>query len=108
MESKAREILLQAIADRNDERGIGGNKKVADELCCTASLISQLCTGTYPSPRKWHQLIIEKYCNETVPCPVIGDISIQRCKAERDRPYSMANPTRGELSRTCPNCKVKP
>lgn len=108
MQSKAREVLHQAIVDRNDERGKGGNAKIAAELGCTPSLVSQLAAGTYPAPVKWHQKIIEKYCTETVPCPVIGEISIQRCKDERDRPYSMANPTRGELSRTCPTCKVKP
>jgi DNA-binding transcriptional regulator YdaS (Cro superfamily) len=108
MESKAREILAQAIADRNDARGIGGSAKVAAELGCTASLVSQLASGVYKSPRKWTPLIIEKYGNETVACPVIGEITQDRCRAERERPYSMANPTRGELSRTCPKCGVKP
>jgi len=107
MESKAREILAQAILERNDERGIGGSSKVAAELGCTPSLVSQLASGTYPSPRKWTPIIMEKYSNETVDCPVVGAISLERCRIERERPYSMGNPTRGELSRTCPKCGVK-
>ena len=109
MDSKAHQILLQAIADRNDERGIGGAAKVAAELNTSSSLISQLVSGSYraSAARKWSRLIIEKYGNETVACPVIGEISLERCRIERERPYSMANPTRGELSRTCPKCGRK-
>jgi hypothetical protein len=110
MESKAHQILVKAIADRNDERGVGGAVKVAAELGCSSSLVSQLVSGDYPksAARKWSVLIVEKYGQETVCCPVIGEISLERCRIERERPYSMANPTRGELSRTCPKCGGKP
>jgi DNA-binding transcriptional regulator YdaS (Cro superfamily) len=110
MESKAHQLLVQAIAERNDERGVGGAVKVAGELGCSSSLVSQLVSGKYPKSAgpKWATLIIEKYGRETVNCPVIGEISLERCRIERERPYSMANPTRGDLSRTCPTCKVKP
>lgn len=105
---KALQILKQAISDRNDERGLGGAAKVAAELDCTPSLVSQLVAEKYRSPDKWHHLIIEKYGAETVACRVLGEISLERCRRERERPYSMANPIRCELSRTCPTCGGNP
>ena len=109
MESKALELLEKAIADRNDERGIGGAAKVAAELGTSDSLVSQLRAKSYPSKSspKWFRKIIEKYGNETIFCPVVGEIPLERCRVERERPYSIANPTRGELSRTCPKCGGK-
>jgi hypothetical protein len=110
MESKALDLLEKAICARNDDRGVGGAAKVAVELGTSDSMISQLRGRSYPkrSASKWYLLIIEKYGQETVRCPVIGEISLERCRTERERPYSMANPTRGELSRTCPKCGSKP
>jgi hypothetical protein len=109
MESRAHQILMRAICDRNDARGIGGAAKVAAELGCTPSLISQLVSRSYPSSaaRKWSHNIIEKYGKETLHCPVLGEISLERCRVERERPYSLANPIRGELSRCCPGCRGK-
>lgn len=97
-------ILERAIAERNDERGSGGAARVAEELGCTDSLISQLRTGNYPSPARKYLQIVEKYGKETVNCPVIGEISLERCSRERDRSWSATNPTRLALSQTCPVC----
>lgn len=99
-------ILERAIAERNDERGIGGAVKVASELGCTESLVSQLRAGTYSAPQKWYRKIVEKYGNETVQCPVVGEpIPLDRCSRERERPYSTVNPTRRAFSQTCPACE---
>jgi hypothetical protein len=98
-------ILEKAIAARNDERGIGGASKVAEELGCTESLISQLRSSKYSNPARKYAQIVAKYGTETVLCPVIGDpISLDRCDRERERPYSTANPTRRAFSQTCPTC----
>lgn len=100
-------ILERAISERNDERGKGGAAKVAVELGTSDSIISQLRAKTYPisSSQKWYRLIVEKYGNETVMCPVLGDsISLDRCTKEYEHPYSTANPTRRAFSRTCPEC----
>lgn len=98
-------LLERAITERNDERGCGGAARVAGELGCTDSLISQLRTLSYPSPQKWYRRIVEKYGNETIDCPVVGEISLERCSRERERPWSSANPTRWALSQTCPVCE---
>lgn len=99
-------ILEKAIAERNDERGVGGATRVADELGCSPSLISQLLSGTYPNPARKYRKIVEKYGYETVLCPVIGDsISLERCGKERERTYSTVNPTRVAFSQTCPTCQ---
>ena len=100
-------ILEQAVADRHDERGIGGAVKVAVELETSESMISQLRGGTYPrsSSQKWYRRIVEKYGSETVICPVVGQISLERCGRETERPYSMVNPTRRAFSQTCPTCE---
>ena len=100
-------ILERAIAERSDGRGIGGAVKVAVELETSESMISQLRGGTYPrsSSQKWYRRIVEKYGSETVICPVVGQISLERCGRETERPYSMVNPTRRAFSQTCPTCE---
>lgn len=101
-------ILERAITERNDERGIGGAVKVAGELSTSESMICQIRKDTYPksSIQKWYRKIVEKYGNETVVCPVVGEpISLERCSRERERPYSTVNPTRRAFSQTCPTCE---
>jgi len=103
-------LLDKAIRERNDENGIGGATKVAAEMGISDSLVSQLRSKVYPKPeKKFYPLIIELYGKETVKCPVIGiEIALTRCRRERERPYSSANPTRVELSGTCPTCQHNP
>lgn len=99
-------ILEKAIAERHNERNEGGAARVAEELGCTESLISQLRSGTYSNPARKYKQIVEKYGTETVLCPVIGEpITLERCSRERERPYSTANPTRRAFSQTCPECE---
>lgn len=100
-------ILEKAIAERNDASGKGGAAKIARELGCTESLISQLRKGTYSNPARRYRQIVEKYAGETVDCPVVGVIGLERCRIECEKPYSTTNPTRRAFSQTCPECAVR-
>jgi len=103
----ALEILNRAVAERNDsDSGIGGQAAVGRELGCSSSLISQLQSSIYGSPDKWYRLIIERYGNETINCPTLGEIPLITCASERDKPSGMA-PSAAYVRqrRACQNCE---
>lgn len=92
-EAHALELLGRAVLDRNDPKtGTGGQVAVGQELGCSPSLICQLLSGDYPesSKGKWYQLIVERYGNETVPCPALGEIPLIICAEERAKPSGIA------------------
>lgn len=92
-EARVLELLKRAVLERNDPRtGTGGQVAVGLELGCSGSLISQLQSGDYPetSKGKWYQLIVERYGNETVNCPALGEIPLIICAEERDKPSGIA------------------
>lgn len=41
---------------------------------------------------------------ETVLCPVLGEIARDHCLDEQARPFSATNSSRARLARTCPSC----
>lgn len=101
-------ILERAIAERHNGRGDGGASRVAEELGCTPSLITQLRNGTYPESGaiKWYRKIVALYGNETVTCPALGEIPLIRCVEERDKPAgapSAAYARQRRACRACPN-----
>lgn len=86
-----------------------GTKKVAEQLDCSRPLVSQLVAGRYSSPiGKWKRRVEALYSIESVPCPVLGDISPSRCARERAHGFSATSPIRVKLSQTCPTCKFNP
>lgn len=92
-ESYALGLLNRAVAERNAPKtGTGGQVAVGRELGCSGSLINQLQSGDYPesSKGKWYRLIVERYGNETVDCPALGEIPLIVCAEERDKPTGIA------------------
>lgn len=46
--------------------------------------------------------------NQTVVCPVLGQISTRICQDERNKPFHSANPVRVQLARACRTCVNNP
>lgn len=46
--------------------------------------------------------------NQTVVCPILGEITTRICQDERKKPFHSANPTRVRLWRACQNCPNNP
>lgn len=46
--------------------------------------------------------------NETVQCPVLGEITTRICQDEREKPFHSANPVRVRLWRECQRCPHNP
>lgn len=96
------ELLEKAIAETNQA-------SVARRLGYSSSALSQARSGTYKgSTVNLAQKVIEVYGNETVECPVLGQIPLSRCAEERVRPFSTANPERVRLFGACGNCEHNP
>lgn len=104
--TRALELLDQAVLARNDETtGVGGQAAVGKILGCSGSLISQLQSVTYPSPAKWYRLIIEKFGNETVQCPYLGIIPLERCAEEKKAPFGAVSAAYARQRRACRTCE---
>jgi len=100
-------LLERAIAERHNERGEGGATRVAEELGCNPSLITQLRNSTYPqsSTPKWYRKIVEKYGNETIRCPALGEIPLIRCTDERNKPAGAPSAAYTRQRRACRSCE---
>lgn len=54
------------------------------------------------------QRVVDVFGKQQINCPVLGDISPQRCCGERKREFSTANPLRVELWVKCKKCEHNP
>jgi len=100
-------ILERAIAERNDERGIGGAARVASELETSDSLICQIRKNTYPRSglQKWYRKIVEEYGTDTVLCPGLDEpIALGQCAMYRKRPFASINPEWRRMYQACRAC----
>jgi hypothetical protein len=46
--------------------------------------------------------------NQTVACPILGEITSRICQDERKKPFHSANPMRVRIWRTCRTCPNNP
>lgn len=82
-----------------------GQAAVARATGYSDSAISQAVSGKYRGRLdRLLQRVVEVYGSGTVDCPVMGAISIQRCAAERRKPFAASSPQRVRLYNTCRNC----
>lgn len=94
---------LRAAVERD------GQRAVARVLGCSRALVSQLLSGRYSSPtEKWKRRVEAEYDRDRVPCPILGEISAERCRSEREKGFRATNPLRVKLSQTCPTCPMNP
>jgi len=86
-----------------------GRAEVTDRLDCSQSLLTQLLKGVYSSPiEKWKRRVEAEFERDAVECPVLGEITADRCREERNKGFSASNPIRVKLSQTCPTCPHNP
>ena len=82
-----------------------GQAAVARALGYSPSAINQALKGTYGGRLdNLLQKVAEVYGDYPVTCPVLGEISIARCAAERRKPYGASNPLRTRLWKACRSC----
>ena len=99
-------LLERAVADRNNPKtGKGGQRAVGLELGCSGGLICQLLSGSYKQTDIWYPLIVERYGNETVQCPSLGEIALNRCASERNLPYGAPSAAYARQRRVCKSCE---
>ena len=95
------ELLIKAV-----ERH--GQAAVARKLCYSPSAINQALKGTYNSSlENMLQRVAETYGDGTVHCPVMGEIPLRRCAAERRKAFGATSPQRAKLFLECQRCKER-
>lgn len=103
--------MAEAIKDRmallRNAVNEHGQAAVARALKYSASAVNQALHGKYRgSLDNLLQRVTEVYGSGTVKCPVMGSISIQRCAAERRKPFAASSPQRVRLYMACRHCDV--
>lgn len=94
------QLLINAVA-------ANGQAAVARATGYSVSAINQAIHNKYAgSLDNLLQRVSEVYGDGTVICPIIGEISIQQCVAERRKPFGATNPQRVKLYHACKACMV--
>src|SRR5450830_280634 len=76
-------IVLAEVCDRV------GQTAIAKKLGASSTVISQALSNTYPSPlASLERRVRGDLMNETVACPVLGEITKRRCMDEQSKPYA--------------------
>lgn len=84
-----------------------GQAAVARELGYSPSAINQALKGTYGGRLdNLLQKVAEVYGDDSVNCPVMGEISLRRCASERRKPFSASSPQRTRLWQACKQCDI--
>ena len=84
-----------------------GQAAVARATGYSDSAVSQALSGKYRgSIERLLQRVMEVYGDGTVQCPVMGEISIQRCAAEKRKPFAASSPQRVKLFNACQHCEA--
>lgn len=105
-EQNAREQQAMRLLMRAAERL--GQSEVARQIGCSRTTVNQICHGKYKgSPANILEKVIEAYGAETVVCPVLGEIPLSRCSAEKQKPFGASSPQRVRLARACPSCTAR-
>lgn len=90
---------VRALAAACDETS---QSKVAKALVNSPTVISRVLGRTYPgNMKKIEEKVRGRFLSEQVRCPVLQDISRQRCIAEQEKKLSAQNPLRVRLYRAC-------
>jgi hypothetical protein len=76
----------------------------AHRLGISAATVNLVLNGRYPSrTNRIEALVREKLLDAPRECPVLGEISADRCLDEQTSPY-YPDPIRSALSKSCPTC----
>ncbi len=84
----------------------GSQAKVGKMLDYSTATISQVLSGNYKGGLETFLARVEEvFGTRIIPCPLLGDIPLNRCVRERRRQFSTSNPLRVQLYRECRRCQ---
>jgi len=90
---------LVALADAADERG---TKPVAESIGYSPSLISAVVNGSYNGQLKHvEKAVREALLRGVVGCPVLGEITGEKCAIYQRRKLAATNPAAIRLFKAC-------
>lgn len=76
--------------------------RAARRLGVSASMVNQVLSGAYKADTaRIEQLVRGELMNETVLCPVMGEISRRKCVDAQARPFAATNRLRVALYKAC-------
>lgn len=79
--------------------------QAAKRLNVSGSMVNQALRNAYKGRLdRLEERVRGEFMNETVACPVLGQISSRECLDNQQQPYSPANHMRVTLFRTCRTC----
>lgn len=88
--------VLESECKRRSQRAI------ADELGVSPAMINTALKGTYAGNiSRLKRLVEGRYMRKTVICPVLGEISTDKCLWHQEREFAATNPQRVLLYRGC-------
>lgn len=94
------QLLKQAVAQY-------GQTTVARALGYSVSAVNQVLRGKYKGGlQNVLNRVNDVYGTGTIECPVMGTITIQRCAAERNKPFAVTSPQRVRLYKACRTCQA--
>ena len=78
--------------------------KVARRLGVSEAVVSKALNGKYgASLRSLEQRVRERIIDARIKCPVLFEITREKCRTEQRRPFASTNPQRVALYRACRN-----
>lgn len=87
---------LRAACARSSQR------KVAEQLGVSPAMVNQVLKGAYSGDLdRMRRLVEGRYLNQTVHCPVLGEIPLDKCQWHQEREFGTGNPQRVQLYRAC-------
>ena len=98
---EARPAWIEALAEACERTS---QARVADHLCYSTSVISQVLNGSYRGNLPNIQRKVEgAYMGRCVECPILGQIALNVCIDNQGRPFAATNSQRVRLYRACRN-----
>lgn len=95
--------LLQLLRDKCAELS---QSRVAAALGYSPSAVNQALHGTYKGDlTNLLRKVAEVFGNETVSCPILGEIPLSKCAYHHRREFAATNPQRVRLWRACRQCE---
>lgn len=90
---------LAELARQCEQRS---QRQVAAELGVSPAQVNQALKGTYKGDlARLQQLVEGRYMKRTVQCPVLGEISTDKCRFHQEREFAATNPQRVMLYKAC-------
>jgi len=92
------------LAEACDAKG-SSQTDLAKRLGVSGAMVNQVLANAYDGRLdKLEARVRGTLMNETVVCPVLGEITQRKCVDSQSRRYAATNDLRIELRRACPRC----